>query len=74
MLLTFHIHVCAQFGGGRTIHPGEQLETPEEKAASEARIRESVAKYESRIGLNIDAKIKKKCEKVYRIAVILFLV
>lgn len=64
-----------QFGGGRVIRPGEVLETEEEKAAKEARTRQLVAAYKSKMGLNIDPKLRLDCEKVCFIKVFcLFLV
>lgn len=53
-----------QFGGGRTIRPGELLETDEEKAAKEARSRELIAAYKRKFGLTIDPKLKSECEVV----------
>ncbi|KAK6163026.1 hypothetical protein DH2020_002867 [Rehmannia glutinosa] len=55
-----------KYGGGRTIRPGEALETAEEKAAKEARTRQMVAAYKTRIGLNIDPKLKSECEKALK--------
>jgi len=40
------------------------LETAEERAAKEARTRELVAAYKSKIGLKIDPKLKSECEEV----------
>lgn len=54
-----------QFGGGRSIRPGEALESLEDKAAKEARTKELIASYKNRMGLNIDAKTKAECEKVF---------
>lgn len=53
-----------QFGGGRNIRPGEALETPEDKAAKQARTRQLIAAYKRKMGLNIDPKLKAECEKV----------
>lgn len=53
-----------QFGGGRTIRPGDALESAEEKAAKEARTRELLAAYKSRVGLTIAPDLKLECEKV----------
>lgn len=64
-LLDFtEVSFFVQFGGGRVIRPGEVLETEEEKAAKEARTRQLVAAYKSKMGLNIDPKLKLECEKV----------
>lgn len=40
------------------------LETAEEKAAKEARTRQLVAAYKSKMGMNIDPKLRSECEKV----------
>ncbi|WMV10616.1 hypothetical protein MTR67_004001 [Solanum verrucosum] len=56
----------AAFGGGRTIRPGEVLESAEEKAAKEARTRELLAAYKSRVGLTIDPNLKLECEKALK--------
>jgi len=56
----FHV----QFGGGRTIQPGEVLETVEDKAAKKKRSRELIAAYKRKRGLTIDPKTKAECEKV----------
>ncbi|GAB4827834.1 hypothetical protein Ancab_034719 [Ancistrocladus abbreviatus] len=59
-------NISTTFGGGRTIHPGEALETAEDKAAKQACTRELIAAYKSKIGLNIDAKLKAVCEKALK--------
>lgn len=53
-----------KFGGGRNLRPGEALESAEEKAVKEARTKQLVAAYKSKIGLKIDPKLKSECEKV----------
>jgi hypothetical protein len=40
------------------------LETADERAAKEARTRELLAAYKSKIGLKIDPKLKSECEEV----------
>lgn len=58
------IFFLIQFGGGRTIRPGDVLETDEEKAVKEARTKELIAAYKKKFGLTIDAKLKSECEMV----------
>ncbi|XP_004301499.1 PREDICTED: uncharacterized protein LOC101310425 isoform X1 [Fragaria vesca subsp. vesca] len=58
--------ISKTFGGGRVIRPGEVLETEEEKAAKEARTRQLVAAYKSKMGLNIDPKLRLDCEKTLK--------
>ena len=53
-----------QFGGGRVIRPGEVLETADDKADKEARTRQLLAAYKTKIGLNIDPKLKSECDQV----------
>ncbi|KAL0397617.1 UNVERIFIED_CONTAM: hypothetical protein Scaly_0210100 [Sesamum calycinum] len=55
-----------KYGGGRTIRPGEVLETADERAAKEARTRQLLAAYKSKIGLKIDPKLKSECEKALK--------
>ncbi|KAL0425687.1 UNVERIFIED_CONTAM: hypothetical protein Sradi_1103500 [Sesamum radiatum] len=56
--------ISQTYGGGRTIRPGEVLETADERAAKEARTRQLLAAYKSKIGLKIDPKLKSECEKI----------
>lgn len=64
-LILGHQYLChVQFGGGRNIRPGEEIETAEERAAKDARTRELLAAYKKKIGVNIDPKLKIECEKV----------
>ncbi|KAM1811898.1 hypothetical protein ACFX12_028481 [Malus domestica] len=58
--------ISKTFGGGRVIRPGQVLETAEEKAAKEARTRQLVAAYKSKMGLNIDPKLRAECEKALK--------
>jgi hypothetical protein len=53
-----------QYGGGRTIRPGESLETPQEKEAREARTKKLLDDYRRKMGLDIDPELKMQCEKV----------
>ncbi|KGN51107.1 uncharacterized protein LOC101215292 [Cucumis sativus] len=55
-------NISKTFGGGRTIRPGDVLETDEEKAVKEARTKELIAAYKKKFGLTIDAKLKSECE------------
>ncbi|XP_048140519.1 uncharacterized protein LOC115756544 isoform X2 [Rhodamnia argentea] len=59
-------NISEKFGGGRTIRPGEVLETAEDRAAKDAHTRELVAAYNRKMGLNIDAKLKSECEKALK--------
>ncbi|GFP92440.1 hypothetical protein PHJA_001388200 [Phtheirospermum japonicum] len=56
-------NISKTYGGGKTIRPGEALETADERAAKEARTKQLVTAYKSKIGLNIDPKVKSECEK-----------
>ena len=53
-----------QYGGGRTIRPGEPLETAEEKAGREAKTRQLLDKYRRVAGLDMDAGTKSRCQQV----------
>lgn len=59
-------NISKTFGGGRNIRPGEALETPEDRAAKEARTRQLIAAYNRKMGLNMDPKLKAECEKSFR--------
>ncbi|KAJ4979798.1 hypothetical protein NE237_010578 [Protea cynaroides] len=59
-------NISKTFGGGRTIRPGEVLETAEDKAAKETRTRQLLAAYKKRMGLVIDPKLKSECEKALK--------
>ncbi|KAI7725254.1 hypothetical protein M8C21_014650, partial [Ambrosia artemisiifolia] len=57
-------NISKTYGGGKTIRPGEVLETEESKAAKQARTRKMIAAYKKQMGLLIDPKLKAECEKV----------
>ncbi|KAK1425335.1 hypothetical protein QVD17_20686 [Tagetes erecta] len=56
-------NISKTYGGGKTIRPGEVLETAESKAAKQARTRQMIAAYNRQMGLLIDPKLKADCEK-----------
>ena len=53
-----------QYGGGRTIRPGESLETEEERAGREAKTRQLLENYRKVAGLDMDAGTKARCQQV----------
>lgn len=55
-----------QFGGGKTIRPGDELETAEARAAKDERTKQLIAAYRKSIGLNVDPNVKLECEKSLR--------
>lgn len=58
-------YVCSfQYGGGKVIRPGDELETKEAKEAKEKRSRELIAAYRSKAGLDVDPKLIAECQKV----------
>lgn len=59
-------NISKAYGGGRNIRPGQLLETKEDRAAKEARTRQLLATYKSKIGLNVDPKLKSECEKALK--------
>ncbi|XP_073038412.1 uncharacterized protein [Primulina eburnea] len=59
-------NISRTYGGGRTIRPGEALESKEERAAKEARTRQMLDAYKSITGLNIDPELKAVCEKALK--------
>ncbi|XP_023766230.1 uncharacterized protein LOC111914750 isoform X2 [Lactuca sativa] len=56
-------NISKTYGGGKTIRPGDVLETAESKAAKDARTKKMIAAYKRQMGLNIDPKLKAECEK-----------
>ncbi|KAI5056780.1 hypothetical protein GOP47_0028598 [Adiantum capillus-veneris] len=58
--------ISRTYGGGRTIKPGEQLETEEEKRARNARTKEILAAYYKKVGLDVDPTIKAECTKALK--------
>ncbi|EOA27150.1 hypothetical protein CARUB_v10023248mg [Capsella rubella] len=56
-------NISKTFGGGRTLQPGDSVETAEERIAREARTKKLLTAYKESIGLNIDPKLKLECEK-----------
>ncbi|KAG6408543.1 hypothetical protein SASPL_131556 [Salvia splendens] len=52
-----------KFGGGRTLRPGDALETAEERAAKDERTMQWLAAYKRQYGLN---KLKSECEKALK--------
>uniref|UniRef100_A0A2P2JND9 Uncharacterized protein LOC105631196 isoform X2 n=1 Tax=Rhizophora mucronata TaxID=61149 RepID=A0A2P2JND9_RHIMU len=56
-------NISKTFGGGRTIRPGDVLETADERAAKDEHTRQLLAAYRKKIGLNIDPKLRYECEK-----------
>uniref|UniRef100_A0A2C9UX57 Uncharacterized protein n=1 Tax=Manihot esculenta TaxID=3983 RepID=A0A2C9UX57_MANES len=58
--------ISKTFGGGRTIRPGDVLETAEERAAKDERTKQLLAAYRKKVGLNVDPKLKSECEKALK--------
>lgn len=58
--------ISKTYGGGRTIQPGEVLETAEDRAAKEARTRKLLADYNSKLGLSIHPKLKLECQQAMK--------
>ncbi|XP_065868438.1 uncharacterized protein [Euphorbia lathyris] len=56
-------NISKTFGGGKTIRPGDVLQTEEERAAKDEKTKQLVAAYKKRMGLNIDPKLKSECEE-----------
>ncbi|OMO61336.1 hypothetical protein COLO4_33459 [Corchorus olitorius] len=59
-------NISKTFGGGRTIRPGEVLETEQERAAKDKRTRELLAAYKNQVGLNVDPKLRSECDKAMK--------
>lgn len=56
-------NISRAYGGGRTIKPGEQLETEDEKNIRESRTRQLLDAYRKKIGLDVEPEIKANCLK-----------
>lgn len=59
-------NISKTFGGGKTILPGDKLETEEARAAKDERTKQLIAAYRKSIGLNVDPKVKLECEKALK--------
>ncbi|KDP40502.1 hypothetical protein JCGZ_24501 [Jatropha curcas] len=59
-------NISKTFGGGRTIRPGDVLETAEERTAKDERTKQLLAAYRKKVGLNVDPKLKLECEKALK--------
>ncbi|CAH9098996.1 unnamed protein product [Cuscuta epithymum] len=57
-------NISKTFGGGRTLKPGEELETAEVKAAKDARTRQLLVAYKSKMGMTVDPRLELESEKV----------
>lgn len=64
-MIEIYILFWFKFGGGRTIQPGDSVETAEERIAREERTKKLLTAYKESIGLNIDPELKLECEKVF---------
>jgi hypothetical protein len=53
-----------QYGGGRTIRPGEPLISEEEKAARDQKTMALIDAYKKKMGIEMDANVKEKADKV----------
>ncbi|CAA7052083.1 unnamed protein product [Microthlaspi erraticum] len=56
-------NISKTFGGGRTIQPGDTVETAEERTAREERTKKLLTAYKESIGLNIAPELKLECEE-----------
>ncbi|PNT52291.1 hypothetical protein POPTR_001G024200v4 [Populus trichocarpa] len=59
-------NISKTFGGGKTIRPGDELETAEARAAKDERTKQLIAAYRKSIGLNVDPNVKLECEKALK--------
>ncbi|KAF9597364.1 hypothetical protein IFM89_017710 [Coptis chinensis] len=59
-------NISKTFGGGRTIRPGDVLETAEDKTAKDVHTKQLIAAYKKKMGMNIDANLKAECEKALK--------
>ncbi|KAE8695484.1 receptor protein kinase CLAVATA1-like [Hibiscus syriacus] len=59
-------NISKTFGGGRTIRPGEVLETEEDRNAKNERTRQLLAAYKKKVGLNVDPKLISECDKALK--------
>ncbi|MCO5599052.1 hypothetical protein L7F22_053151 [Adiantum nelumboides] len=66
------LDISQTYGGGRTIKPGEELETEEEKQARNARTKELLVAYYKKVGLDVDPRIKAECTKSMKHGIDLF--
>ncbi|KAL3678976.1 hypothetical protein R1sor_021932 [Riccia sorocarpa] len=58
--------ISKTYGGGRTIRPGDILETEEERIAREAKTQKLLSDYKKKMGLDVDPRVKSECEKLFK--------
>ncbi|BFI31890.1 hypothetical protein MPTK2_4g00590 [Marchantia polymorpha subsp. ruderalis] len=58
--------ISKAYGGGRTIRPGDTLETEEERIAREAKTQKLLADYKKKMGLDVDPRLKAECEMIMK--------
>ncbi|KAG6556744.1 hypothetical protein Mapa_001688 [Marchantia paleacea] len=58
--------ISKAYGGGRTIRPGDTLETEEERIAREAKTQKLLADYKKKMGLDVDPRVKAECERIMK--------
>ncbi|GMI87337.1 hypothetical protein like AT2G38780 [Hibiscus trionum] len=59
-------NISKTFGGGRTIRPGEVLETEEDRNAKNERTRQLLAAYKKEVGLTVDPKLRSECDEALK--------
>eukprot|EP00271_Cylindrocystis_brebissonii_P021813 TRINITY_DN8034_c0_g1_i1.p1 TRINITY_DN8034_c0_g1~~TRINITY_DN8034_c0_g1_i1.p1 ORF type:complete len:559 (-),score=84.98 TRINITY_DN8034_c0_g1_i1:254-1930(-) len=55
--------ISRAYGGGRTIQPGQTLESEDDKAARDLKTRQLLEEYRRLSGLDIDPKIQAECKE-----------
>ncbi|CAL5221509.1 g3713 [Coccomyxa viridis] len=58
-------NISKEFGGGRTLKPGEALETEEAKAARRKRVAEKLSSYKKEAGLLVDPVAEAAAQEAY---------
>eukprot|EP00198_Chlamydomonas_reinhardtii_P009820 XP_001699157.1 predicted protein [Chlamydomonas reinhardtii] len=57
--------ISEAYGGGRNLKPGQELETPKQKAERERSYAAALAAYKFKAGLEVDPEDEEKAAKVY---------
>ncbi|KAK3242972.1 hypothetical protein CYMTET_47359 [Cymbomonas tetramitiformis] len=58
-------NISKAYGGGRTIEPGAELETKEQRDERTARLRESLKSYKNTLGIDLDPEVQAKADAAW---------
>ncbi|KAG2493228.1 hypothetical protein HYH03_008644 [Edaphochlamys debaryana] len=65
--------ISEAYGGGRNIKPGQELETPTQKAEREKKYAAALAAFKARAGLEVDPEVEERAGQIYEEGMALFM-